>query len=216
MRVWLAISLFMITAWSCNSGGDGSRPSTADYVPEAPGIPMSEYGARRATALEAFSDGILLLHARPAEKAMEQWGFVQDPSFQYFSGLTEVPGAILALDGPEGTSHLFLPPAPVSFGIAVEGLVPEPGPATASRHEVDSARPWRDFVHWLEGRVRSGVTIYLDEARRPEATGAPDDLPPLAGDRTLWRSAIEQTFASARIESAKTEISEFSWQASQE
>lgn len=206
MRVWLAIPLFMTAAGSCNWGGDASRPSAAHSVAEAPAIPMSEYGQRRAAALEAFSDGILVLHARPAEKAMEQWGFVQDPTFQYFSGLTEVPGAILALDGPDGASHLFLPPAPESFGRTVEGLVPEPGPATASQYEVDYARPWTDFVPWLEGRVRTGATLYLDEARRPEATGAPDDLPPLAGDRTLWRSAIERTFASARIESAKAEI----------
>ena len=111
MRLWRAIPLFITTAWGCNSSADTSR-ARADYVADVPDIPMREYGARRAAALEAFSDGILVLHARPAAKTMEQWGFVQDPTFQYFSGLTEVPGAILALDGPEGASHLFLPPAP--------------------------------------------------------------------------------------------------------
>ena len=206
MRLWRAIPLFIMTAWGCNSSADASRPAAADYVADVPDIPMREYGARRAAALEAFSDGILVLHARPAAKTMEQWGFVQDPTFQYFSGLTEIPGAILALDGPEGASHLFLPSAPESFGMAVEGLVPEPGPTTASRYAFDSARPWTDFVDWLEGRVQAGVIIYLDGARRPEATGAPNDLPPLAGDRTLWLSAIATSFPSARIESAKTEI----------
>ena len=205
MRLWRAIPLFIMTAWGCNSSADTSR-ARADYVADVPDIPMREYGARRAAALEAFSDGILVLHARPTAKTMEQWGFVQDPTFQYFSGLTEVPGAILALDGPEGASHLFLPPAPESFGMAVEGLVPEPGPMTASRYAFDSARPWTDFVDWLEGRVQAGAIIYLDGARRPEATGAPNDLPPVAGDRTLWRSAIATSFPSARIESAKTEI----------
>ncbi len=206
MRLSRAIPLFIMTAWGCNWSANTSRPAAADYVADVPGIPMGEYRARRAAALETFSDGILVLHARPAEKTMEQWGFVQDPTFQYFSGLTEVPGAILALDGPEGASHLFLPPAPEAFGMTVEGLVPEPGPTTASRYEFDTARPWTDFVAWLEGRVRTGAIIYLDGARRPEATGAPDDLAPLAGDRTLWRSAIVRSFPSARIASAKTEI----------
>ena len=195
-----------MTAWGCNSSADTSRVTVTRFVADVPDIPMREYGARRAAALEAFADGILVLHARPAAKTMEQWGFIQDPTFQYFSGLTEVPGAILALDGPEGTSHLFLPPAPQSFGRAAEGLVPEPGPETASRYDFDSARPWTDFVDWLEGRVQTGATIYVDGARRPEATGAPNDLPPLAGDRTLWRSAIATSFPSARVASAKTEI----------
>ncbi len=202
----LAILLFAVTVSSCDSGQDSFAPPASDYVAEMPGISMGEYGARRRAALEAFSDGILVLHARPAEKAMEQWGFVQDATFQYFSGMTEVPGAILALDGLDGTSHLFLPSAPESFGRVVEGLVPEPDPETASRYGVASARPWTDFVDWLDGRVKSGATLYLDGARRPEATGAPNDLPPLAGDRTLWKAAIQQTFASARIQSAKAEI----------
>ena len=172
MRAWRAIPFSIIAVSSCGPSGDASRPSSADFVAQAPGVLVTEYVARRAAALEAFSDGILVLHARPAEKTMEQWGFAQDPTFQYFTGLTELSGAILALDGPEGASHLFLPPAPQAFGRTVEGLIPEPGPETASRYGIDSARPWTDFVDWLEGRVRTGATIYLDGARRPETTGA--------------------------------------------
>jgi len=180
-----------------------------EYLEDVPAIATAEYAARRTAALAELSDGILVLHARPAEKTMEQWGFVQDATFQYYSGLLEVPGAILALDGPNATAHLFLPPAPVSFGMSVEGLVPAPGATTASEYGVDFAEPWTDFVPWLEARIRAGVTtVYLDESRRPETTGAPEGTPPLAGDRTLWRNWIAGAFPSARIASAKSVIME--------
>ena len=60
MRLWRAIPLFIMTAWGCNSSADTSR-ARADFVADVPDIPMREYGARRAAALEAFSDGILVL-----------------------------------------------------------------------------------------------------------------------------------------------------------
>ena len=80
------------------------------YIEETSTIQISAYANRRARMLEMLSDGILLIHARSTEKEMEQWGFVQDATFLYYSGLSEVPGAIIALDGLAGTAHLFLPP----------------------------------------------------------------------------------------------------------
>lgn len=176
-------------------------------IDEAAPIPTAEYQARRARALSTFSDGILLAHARPSEKEMEQWGFVQAATFLYFSGLPETAGAILALDGPTGEALVFLPPAPQSFGMRVEGLVPEPGPETARSLGVDAARPWSDFVPWLEGRLRDGdPLLYLDHSRRPEATGVPPGLSPVAGAHTLWRTTLERRFPSARFADAKEEI----------
>jgi Xaa-Pro aminopeptidase len=208
-RSGLPCAVALLAALAGCTGQQPAAGTHVEYLEDVPGVPMSEYAARRDVALAALSDGILVLHARPAEKAMEQWGFVQDPTFQYYSGLLEVPGAILALDGRNGTSHLFLPPAPMSFGMAVEGLVPPPGAETATTYGMDSARPWGDFVPWLEGRLRAeGVVVYLDEPRRPESTGAPEGTPPLAGDRALWRAWISSTFPSAGLASAKAAIVE--------
>jgi len=173
----------------------------------APAIETAEYADRRSAILGKLDDGILLVHARPAEKGMEQWGFVQDPTFLYYSGLSEVPGAILALDGVTGRVTLFLPPAPESFGMRVEGLIPLPEPETAAVLGLDSAEPWSEFVPWVEGRLREGVSaLYVDEPRRPEATGVPPGMEPVAGDRTLWRTALHEAFPRARIMSAKEEI----------
>jgi len=193
---------------SACSDGDGTV-----YVPSriraAPEIPAADYAERRQQVLEQIPDGILIVHARPVEKTMEQWGFVQDPSFYYLTGLGEIPGAIIALDGDAGESHLFLPPAPQSFGMAVQGLVPGPGPATAEALGFDEAHDWIDFPAWFGRRAASGTrTVYVDEARRPEATGLPSGMPPVAGDRTLWHRAITATFPTARLESAKSILME--------
>lgn len=167
-------------------------------------ITEAELHQRRVRILEAVPDGILLLHARPEPKAMEQWGFVQDPSFLYFTGLHGVPGAVLALDGPRGEAHLFVPPPPVSFGLPVEGLVPEPGAEAADRHGLDSVRSWDQFESWVEARLRGGVrTLYVDEPRRAQSPGVPPGLGRVAGHLSLWRTALERRFPTVEIQSAK-------------
>jgi Xaa-Pro aminopeptidase len=197
-------------------GRDVPPPATGDSVAgggvNVPGeeeIPVAEYVARRQAILEALPDGILLLHARSTEKAMDQWGFVQEGTFLYYAGLAETPSAIVALDGTEGTSHLFLPPPPLSFGVPVEGLTPDPGSATAERLGFDSARGWDEFVPWIEERLAGGSPVlYVDESRNPEPRGVPSGMPPVAGPRALWRASLEATFPTARIESAKQSIME--------
>jgi Xaa-Pro aminopeptidase len=167
-------------------------------------ITDAELHQRRVRILEAAPDGIVLLHARPEPKAMEQWGFVQDPSFLYFSGLGDLPGAILALDGPRGEVHLFVPPPPMSFGLPVEGLVPEPGPAAAVEHGMDSVRSWDEFESWVEARLSDGVqALYVDEPRRAESSGVPPGLARVAGHLALWRTALEQRFPTVEVRSAK-------------
>jgi len=186
--------------------GDAGEPSGPEYQPPVPRVSVDEYARRRESILANLDDGILLLQARPVEKGMEQWGFVQDPTFLYYSGLAEAPGAILALDGSSGETHLFLPPPPSSFGMTVEGLTPVPGAETASELLLTSARPWSDFVSWAEGRIAEGARLYVDESRSPEAAGTPEGMTPVAGPRTLWREAIHAAFPSASVESAKVAI----------
>ncbi len=200
---------FSVLILALGAGCTISSDNKTEEVVEVPSIPVEEYKSRRAQLLRTLSDGILLVHARSSEKTMEQWGFIQDPTFFYLSGLAEVPGAILALDGPAGTSHLFLPPAPEMFGMKAEGIIPETGSATANLYEFDSAQPWDAFVPWLEGRIHSGTTrLYVDEARRPEAPGVPDGLTPVSGERLLWRNTLRSAFPSAELVSAKRVIME--------
>ncbi|MFV1988424.1 MAG: aminopeptidase P N-terminal domain-containing protein [Gemmatimonadota bacterium] len=179
---------------------------------EVPKIGADEYAARRDRVLDQVSDGILLLHARTAPKEMEQWGFIQDPSFLYFTGLAELPGAILALDGPRRETRLFVPPPPASFGGAVQGLIPAPGMASARRLGIDAVEPWDDFIEWVDARITDGVgTLYVDEPRRPAATGVPEGLAPVAGPQGLWRAALETRWPNVEVASGRPAIGALRW-----
>jgi Xaa-Pro aminopeptidase len=199
----------LMTACGAEREASMDRSAPDQTVAEVMEIPVEEYGNRRSTLLEALPDGIVLLQAQPTEKSMEQWGFVQDATFLYYSGLAEVPAAILALDGPAREVHLFLAPPPISFGMSVEGIVPDAGPETSARFGFDSARSWDELEPWLRSRLDQGVrTVYLDEARNPETRGVPPGMPRVAGPRSLWRAAITAAFPDALVESAKRPIME--------
>jgi hypothetical protein len=69
----------------------------------------SELQGRRQRAATAFGDGVLIVHAKSvAEDSAD--GFHQDAAFYYFTGLENILGAILTIDGRSHESWLFLPP----------------------------------------------------------------------------------------------------------
>ncbi len=175
-------------------------------------IGAEEYAARRDRILDDLADGILLLHSRSAPKEMEQWGFIQDPSFLYFTGLAEAPGAILALDGPMHESRLFVPPPPSSFGVAVQDLLPVPGTASARRLSIEAVEPWENFLRWVDARLAEGVgKLYVDEPRRPESSGVPAGLPAVSSPLGLWREALQARFPDVQVASAKLAIQALRW-----
>ena len=163
-----------------------------------------EFRARRDRLAAEFEDGIVLLHARAVEAGLTDHGFKQSASFLYFSGLANQPSAILAVDGPDGATRLFVPNAPVSFGTSVPGVSLEP-------NESEGIRPFRDFTRYLRRRITEGAKVYLDEPRHPVARGNPDELRPLAGDHALFRLSLEEAFPSAEIASAASFIREMRW-----
>ncbi len=73
-----------------------------------------ELQERRHLAAVAFHDGILLVHAKSALDFTAD-GFRQDPAFYYSTGLENISGALLAIDGRSGEKlalHAF--PSPFS------------------------------------------------------------------------------------------------------
>lgn len=189
--------------------------ATMSLVPSllcAQAIPETEYGARRDRLMSTLSDGIVMLHARSAAKEMEQPSFVQDASFFYFTGLPNLPGAILVLDGPRLESHLFVPPPPVSFGRSVEDLIPPVSDASAQQYGVITVRSWDELAGYVRTRLAEGVsTLYLDGSRRPEVDGSPPGFRPVAGATTLWRAAVAEAFPDAVIASARPAIAALRW-----
>ena len=133
-------------------------------------IPQSEIEQRRATILNYADDGIVLLKANASAKEMEQWGWIQNASFYYYSGLGNQPSAILVLDGLKQESHLFVPPAPLSFGVPVQNLSQEPGAESAAALGLDSVTDWGEFESYINKRLRDGVTrLYLEKPRYVES-----------------------------------------------
>ncbi|MFQ5689948.1 MAG: aminopeptidase P N-terminal domain-containing protein [Gemmatimonadota bacterium] len=198
--------LWRTGTWTRSSSGwwsaAGALPAREAAAQETapPNIPTGEYAARRARILAVLPDGILLLHARSTAKTMAEWGFVQDPSFLYFTGLADLPGAILALDGPRKEVRLFVPPVPTSFGFPVEGRVPAPGEGAARDTGLDAVRPWTEFASYVETRLAEGArTLYVDEPRRPEAAGVPPGFRPAAGPLALWRTTLEERATAAAL-----------------
>ncbi len=209
--MFLALGIVLTLGTPLGAGTAVAQTPSARSV-QVSQIAAEEYASRRKRIMETVSDGILLLHARSAEKEMEQWGFIQDPSFLYFTGLSDLPGAILALDGPRQEARLFVPPRPTSFGFPVDGLVPIPGEASADKIGVDAVESWDQFADWLDGRLSNGVkTLYVDEPRRPEATGVPSGFRAVAGPLAQWRVALEERFPDARFASAKAPIEVMRW-----
>src|SRR4051794_40164846 len=76
----------------------------------------AELKERRNRAINAVPDGLALLHSRSGLKHWDEAGFHQDPNFFYFSGLVNLQGAILVLDGQKRETWLFLAPQRTNAG----------------------------------------------------------------------------------------------------
>ncbi|MDH3223940.1 MAG: aminopeptidase P N-terminal domain-containing protein, partial [Gemmatimonadota bacterium] len=209
-----------LLVWAVACGGTDNPETAARWEsgsvgPLAAEIPAGEFRNRRERLLAALPDGITLLHARPAPKTETEWGFVQDPSFYYFTGIGDLTGAVVALDGPASQVVLFLPPAPESFGFPVPGLVPPANDDTARELGMDAVHPWDHLAVWVDDRLAAGVAaIYVDEARRPEPPGVPSSFSATSGALSLWASALEERFPSATFRSAKEAIHDLRWRKS--
>ncbi|GMQ81021.1 MAG: Xaa-Pro aminopeptidase [Rhodothermia bacterium] len=175
-------------------------------------IPQSEFEQRRATILNYADDGIILLKAKASEKEMEQPGWIQNASFYYFTGLGDQPSAILVLDGPRQEANLFVPPAPLSFGMPVQNLSQTPGSESAAALGLNSVRDWDGFESHIDKRIQEGITrLYLEKPRRPEPNGTPDGMMAVSGPFLLWEQSVSETFPNVEIISISEQISEMRW-----
>jgi hypothetical protein len=118
-------------------------------------IDSAEYQARRRAALEKIPDGIVVLRAFSGMKHWDESGFHQDASFYYFSGLANLHGAILALDGTQKESWLFVSPRLGSFGADLDSAFLDPGSQTEAELKFNHVVPWDQFAAFVESRHKS-------------------------------------------------------------
>jgi Xaa-Pro aminopeptidase len=158
-------------------------------------IPASAYPARRAAALSAIRGDLLIVPARASFLADDQLGFVQAADFQYLTGLGELLGAVLVLDGSTSASTLFVQPR---NPLLTRGDI-APDVESARRLELSGILPVDRLESWLRQRfVRVPSTVYVapTDARGPVAAPLP-----MAGSVARWQAWLA-SLGAARVKPA--------------
>src|SRR5262245_45627565 len=158
-------------------------------------IPVSAYPARRAAAMQRIGGDVLIVPARGSFLADDQLGFVQAGDFQYLTGLEELIGAVLVLDGAASTSTLYVAPR---NPLLTRGVISADA-ASARRLQLSDVKPIDALEPWLRQRLaRGGVKVYV----APTDARAPVTAPvPMAGSVVRWQAWLT-TLGIASVTSA--------------
>ena len=158
-------------------------------------IPASAYPARRGSALARIGGDLLIAPSRASFQADDQLGFQQAADFQYLTGLDELIGAVLVIDGSAKASTLFVPP--------VNPLLTRPtvvaGAEAAARLELSDVKPIDELEPWLRARLsRAATTVHVapTDARQPIKTPLP-----MAGSVLRWQAWLT-SIGAARVVAA--------------
>jgi Xaa-Pro aminopeptidase len=175
------------------------------------GIDARDFRARRQAVIAAASDGILLLHSASAPKNWSDAGFQQDSFFYYFTGLENLHDAILAVDGINKQTWLFVLPPTTGrqqrISAALNGwdaaYLPV-GQETEQLLGVDHVVPWEGFADFIETQRRAAprLVIYLDqggEGKMVADVSNPAGLAPIENQFVLWTAAIKAKWPDVDI-----------------
>jgi len=174
-------------------------------------IDSTEYQARRRAAMEKVPDGIIVLRAFSGLKHWDESGFHQDASFYYFTGLANLHGAILALDGTKKESWLFVSPRMGSFGADLHGFDSaflDPGSQTEAELKLDHVVPWDQFVSFVESSHKSNpkLVLYADSAGQTGQMSGdakiPPGLGPMDNPHLVWSNMLRQKWGDIEIKDA--------------
>jgi len=161
-------------------------------------VDSGDFQARRRAAMDKCPDGIVLLHSNFGLKRWEESGFRQDPNFYYFTGLINAQ-AILAIDGRERQSWLFVPPEERSLSGPFQGynrVFLSPGKTTEGELNIEHVVQWGELIPFIESRrkVDSKLPIYLDSGGQTGAmmgrVSNPAGLAGVFNPHILWTDAL--------------------------
>jgi Xaa-Pro aminopeptidase len=146
-------------------------------------VPASAYAKRREAAIGRLGRGLLVVPARASFLADDQLGFVQAADFQYLTGLDDVVGAVLVLDGADATATLFV--ARPGQPLLTRGIV-APGPESARRLQVAEVQPVDGLEGWLRRRfARERTTAFVAPTDARAAVAGPL---PMASTLVRWQA----------------------------
>lgn len=177
----------------------GSEAVQAQPAPAGPSRQaVARHAARRASALERLGARLLLVPSRESFKSDDQAGFKQATDFQYLTGLSELVGAVLVLDGGARESVLFLPrPNPL-----VARALPKLGVEGAREVGVTDVQPVDSLPGWLAGRFARAPAILVSPNDPRGAVRAPV---PMAGGVARWGHWLQSIGYTGNVSSA-TEV----------
>jgi Xaa-Pro aminopeptidase len=150
-------------------GGGGPQP-----------VPTATYAGRRSAVLGVGGSRIVIVPSQSAFKTDDQAGFQQATDFYYLTGLGDVVGAVLALDGPARAAVLFAPPS----SPLITRPMPTPGPGTATRLGLDLVLPVDSLESWLRRRLPAATEVLVSPADPRGVVATPV---PMANGIERWR-----------------------------
>jgi Xaa-Pro aminopeptidase len=125
---------------------------------------------------------VLIVPSRASFLADDQLGYVQAADFQYLTGLDELVGAVLVLDGASSTSTLFVGPR---NPVLTRGVI-TPDAESARRLGLSGVEPVDALEPWLRQRfARPDTTAYVAPTDARGAVAAPL---PMARSVVRWQS----------------------------
>jgi len=178
------------------------------------GIEPGEFQARRQLAMNAASDGIILLHSFSAPKSWRDSGFQQDSNFYYFTGLQNLHDAILAIDGTTKESWLFVMAATTRRQLRLfstmtgwDSVYLATGHETERDLGVEHVVDWAGFADFIETRrnANAKLVLYADfggEGKMVADVSNPPGLAPIENPYLLWPAAIKTKWGDANVADA--------------
>ncbi|MBI3790903.1 MAG: aminopeptidase P family protein [Gemmatimonadetes bacterium] len=149
------------------------------------------FAGRRDRALDRAGTALVIVPSRASFLADDQKGFVQAADFYYLTGLEDVMGAVLVLDGRDRSTHLFVArPLPLlNRGVVIAGA------ASAARLGLSHVAPVDSLEPWLRRRFAAAPTaafVAPTDARMPAAAPLP-----MAASVTRWQAWLVPLGATA-------------------
>ena len=197
MPARLASCLALILIFAPNAkalGQTPTSPSTATLV------------ARRKAAMQSLPDAIILFRSRATEMPENADGLRHSANFYYFTGLTNLLGAVVALDARRNESWLFVPePGTLTGGFARLFHAPygyiAVGAPTAASLGINHVVPWTELETFLAKRLAEDSTLVLRGPFRVDTSMAyfPPAVAAGQSEAQMWQRTLQSRFPRARF-----------------
>lgn len=159
----------------------------------------STHSARRTAVLAAVGSRLVVVPSQAAFKTDDQAGFQQATDFFYLTGVGDVVGAVLVLDGPGRVSVLFVPPpSPV-----ITRPMPMANASTAAALRLEGVFPMDSLEPWLRRRLPAVSAVLVAPTDPRGAVLGPG---PMANGVERWRRYLVGLGVQGPVSSAVSAI----------